>query len=182
MMNHQDLVHEAELRLNPLRAHHAASLKCRRGCSSCCTDITVLPVEWYAIELAIGRDAFESRNDDPEKCPFVARNGACGIYGVRPLICRIHGLPLSYPLEEYDNQGKRIMLDPPNRHVLWCDLNFLGVDKFEPDFSEDDVFDMVWFHQELEILNERFLRSEVGGTYGTGEVLSLRDQVNLRPL
>lgn len=181
-MNHQDLIEEVEQRLAPLRARHAGSLVCHRGCSSCCTDITVLPVEWHAIELAIGSAALGPRNDNPEKCPFVEPDGACGIYSARPLICRIHGLPLSYPVEEYDDSGERIRRNPPSRHVLWCDLNFAGVDKFEPGFPEDEIFDMVWFDRRIEDINNLFLRSQAGKIYGAGQVLSLRDQVSLRPL
>ncbi len=180
-MNHQDFVQEVERRLIPLRARHAESLRCRRGCSSCCTDVTLLPVEWHAIEVASGPDAHRASNDEPDRCPYLTGNGmcngVCGIYAARPLICRVHGLPLSYPLEEYDFTGRRILHNPPDRHVLWCDLNFPGVDKFEPVFSEEEVFDMVWLHRELDELNGRFLRTEAGAAYKDGTLLSLRDQV-----
>jgi Fe-S-cluster containining protein len=30
------------------------------------------------------------------RCAFLEADGACGIYGLRPLVCRSHGLPLQF--------------------------------------------------------------------------------------
>jgi hypothetical protein len=140
-------------------------------------------VEWHALTTRLGLTRLGPRNGYEQKCPFLvyenaeaqtADEGYCGIYEARPLICRVHGLPLSYPLEEYNIHGKKIDHDPPVRHIIWCDLNFTGVDRFEPPFSHDSVFDMVWMQELLDELNNNFLESPEGAAYIPGQPLSLR--------
>lgn len=170
-------VAEVDRCVQHLRSIHAESMCCRRGCSSCCTDINVPPLEWYAIEKRVGAGHAAAGNDKLDTCPFLEDN-ACGIYEMRPLICRIHGLPLAYPLEEYDERGTLIVRDPPAKHVLWCDLNFAGRDKFDPGFAEEgEVFDMVKHYQRLDGLNRRFIATVAGRKYVISSQVSLREAV-----
>ena len=49
------------------------------------------------------------------RCPLLADDGTCLVYGYRPMTCRLHGLPL------VDLSGEVF-------HDEWCSLNFTGED------------------------------------------------------
>jgi Fe-S-cluster containining protein len=90
---HADIDREAR-RLNVL---HAAQIRCRKGCSSCCVDeLTVFEVEaehirgHHAELLATGTPHAEGA------CAFLDELGACRIYAERPYVCRSQGLPLRW--------------------------------------------------------------------------------------
>ena len=79
-------------------------ITCSEGCSSCCTAITLFPVEAAALNAAL-----EALPDDKgtairrhvaahaegERCPLL-EDHRCLLYAARPIICRTHGLPIIY--------------------------------------------------------------------------------------
>lgn len=79
-------------------------ITCSEGCSSCCTAITLFPVEAAALHAAL-----EALPDDKgaairrqvaahaegERCPLL-EDHRCLLYAARPIICRTHGLPIIY--------------------------------------------------------------------------------------
>jgi Fe-S-cluster containining protein len=154
--------------------HYRPHLQCRRGCYYCCDPITILP-----IEIAALRDwLHENGTPDPEslggppddplpRCHFLGRDGACTVYGGRPIICRTHGLPLSYREYEYDMLGDEIDPLHPHYSELWCELNFTAV----PDDEVGNLFDaggkinMHLINEELERLNELFLATDAGSEF-----------------
>lgn len=79
-------------------------ITCSEGCSSCCTAITLFPVEAAALNAAL--DALPAdratairlhvaEHADDERCPLLS-NHRCLLYAARPVICRTHGLPIMY--------------------------------------------------------------------------------------
>jgi Fe-S-cluster containining protein len=79
-------------------------ITCSEGCSSCCTAISLFPVEAAALKAAleampadearaIRRHVAEHAGD--ERCPLLSRH-RCLLYAARPIICRTHGLPILY--------------------------------------------------------------------------------------
>ena len=82
----------------------AGQITCFEGCSSCCTQITVFPVEAAALNAALDvlptdqGSAIRRHVDDHaegERCPLLHQS-RCLIYQTRPIICRTHGLPIVY--------------------------------------------------------------------------------------
>ena len=74
----------------------APALHCRPGCDACCQrELSVLPLELYAIRCALDRCTLVS---EPVPVPGVPcpllDDRCCSIYPHRPIICRTHGLPL----------------------------------------------------------------------------------------
>lgn len=77
---------------------------CEKGCCSCCTsDFEVSIAEYFAIlnyiGIRYGRDSIRRISEQAKlslnspMCIFVDRtDGSCGIYEVRPLLCRKYGL------------------------------------------------------------------------------------------
>jgi uncharacterized protein len=93
-------------------------ITCSKGCSACCTAITLFPVEAAALAAALdalpGEEAEEIRRHaaehaEGERCPLL-REHLCLLYGARPIICRTHGLPIIYGT----GQERRIDYCPRN--------------------------------------------------------------------
>ena len=85
-----------------LSARHDARLKCKLGCSACCTDgLTVFDIEAERIREGIG-DALRGARPSVVGCAFLDEQGGCRIYAVRPYVCKTQGLPLRW----FDDAGE----------------------------------------------------------------------------
>lgn len=82
----------------------SSQITCSEGCSSCCTEITLFPVEAAALRAALEAlpDAQRSvilrhvaAHAGEERCPLLEEH-RCLLYAARPIICRTHGLPIIY--------------------------------------------------------------------------------------
>lgn len=93
---------------------HQKNLSCKKGCTYCCMNISVLPIEFYAIGKMLKRSKKRIKLNRHKRCAFL-QDKLCMIYEFRPVICRTHGLPLSH----------RDSHDPNRMNVSICDLNFL---------------------------------------------------------
>ncbi len=85
-------------------AFHDAFIKkfkktnCKKGCSDCCEEISVVPLEFHYLKNEIeGSDIRIEKGLG--RCPFLKDN-LCQIYELRPLMCITQGLPLIMPDEE----------------------------------------------------------------------------------
>ncbi|MBF9014540.1 MULTISPECIES: YkgJ family cysteine cluster protein [unclassified Oceanispirochaeta] len=149
-------------RLNKLYDEY---MVCRKGCADCCTDLSVLPLEWYALNQARENEApvHIPEKNDPGRCSMLV-NDSCLLYPFRPLICRTHGLPLLYMIEEYNLEGQRSNQDEPEWQISWCDLNFTEVteETMEDLFDPEDVLNMEEWNTRLKSLNQDFLECEEG--------------------
>lgn len=160
-----------------LAATHADQIACKAGCSSCCTDLSLFPVEaaalgtWF-LSLTTGKQN-EIRHESTEAsgpCPLL-RNSLCLLYEGRPLICRTHGFPLMLRGDD----GERIDC---------CRLNFTAS---EATLLGEAVLDLDALNEGLASINSIFLH-ELGWDDLAGERLSLLDAIGepflarLRPL
>lgn len=142
-----DLIRRIDENTKRLTALHGEAITCRPGCTGCCVNLTVFPVEFHAIRLVmiragvhIGPEAFDPAAD----CGFL-QDGRCRIYPFRPIICRTHGLPILY-LD--DTSGE------PAWNVSFCELNFPGREAIE--FTEDTLLDIEDINGELGRTNQAF--------------------------
>jgi uncharacterized protein len=102
--NYKQLITRVDALCTAIAATLGEQITCSAGCSSCCTSITVFPVEAAAM-----REALESLPDQQveeicrhitehaggERCPLLLHH-RCLLYDARPIICRTHGLPIVY--------------------------------------------------------------------------------------
>lgn len=79
-------------------------ITCSEGCSGCCTEITIFPVEAAVLNAALEALPDARRNAilrhvaaqaGGERCPLL-EDHRCLLYTARPIICRTHGLPIIY--------------------------------------------------------------------------------------
>jgi len=102
--NYKQLTARVDALCNAIAASLGEQITCSEGCSSCCTSITVFPVEAAAMREALkslpDNQAEEIRRHiseqaGKERCPLLL-NHRCLLYEARPIICRTHGLPIIY--------------------------------------------------------------------------------------
>ena len=126
--NYTQLLEKVDLMFHDIESRHPDKFSCARGCFGCCKpSLTVSHVEAsrirdWLIANPKTMEMIQSRADmlnDPNFCSMLNREGACAIYEARPLICRSHGLPVSWA--EQDSAG----VTKEYRDV--CPLNFAGV-------------------------------------------------------
>ena len=109
--NYKQLTTRVDALCNAIESALGERITCSEGCSSCCTSITVFPVEAAAM-----REALENLPDqqpeeirrhiaehaDDERCPLLLHH-RCMLYDARPIICRTHGLPIIYTTDGQRN-------------------------------------------------------------------------------
>ena len=109
--NYKKLTTRVDALCNAISVSLGEHLTCSAGCSSCCTSITVFPVEAAAMRESlenlpdqqaekIRRHIAEHAED--ERCPLLLHH-RCMLYEARPIICRTHVLPIIYTLEGQRN-------------------------------------------------------------------------------
>lgn len=141
MQEYDNLRDKVDAQFEQIFNKHQREMECDKGCHDCCApDLSVTQVEAEMIKsfLIARPDRIENINkliqSNPHKntrCEFLAADGLCSIYEVRPLICRSHGAPILVQID-----AKREGLDA-------CPKNF------KKGMSMLDVGD--WIH--LETLN-----------------------------
>ena len=138
---------------------HCKHIACKAGCSDCCTDLTVSPVEYAAIlqdlkEAGVRPQAIP--HDPAAACAFL-KGGLCGLYRFRPLICRTHGLPVAF-LNDDGEEGE----GPPQVNVSFCPKNFTEAEPEDLDFGPENTLGLDGLNEELAEINARY-RQEAGG-------------------
>lgn len=121
--NYRHLVARIDALCHGIEAVLREHITCSEGCSSCCTAVTLFPVEAAALKgaldslpaeeaAAIRRHVAEHAAD--ERCPLLDRH-RCLLYGARPIICRTHGLPIMYTQDDQQH------VDCCPRNLEQCD-------------------------------------------------------------
>ena len=148
IQRYYNLIRRTDGEARRLTLLHGDAISCRPGCTACCANLTVFPVEFHAIHLAMTRagikldvDAFDSS----AACGFLLGD-RCRIYPFRPIICRTHGLPILYLSEPSDG---------PVWEVSFCELNFAGSEHLE--FTDDTLLNIEQVNEELSRINRDFL-------------------------
>ena len=108
---YQRFLKQADQHFSDIKKSNPASFRCTRGCHECCLpDLTILTLEAASIvQYLLDHPELIDRlrtleQEDPhqgKRCSFLNKEGACGIYPVRPFICRSHGAPIAIAHEDY---------------------------------------------------------------------------------
>jgi Fe-S-cluster containining protein len=130
-----------------LETIHRDAIQCKQGCTHCCVNLTVWPVEFFAIAEDLGAAGIKPVFDPTAACGFL-KDGLCQIYAFRPIICRTHGLPLVYLDDEQDE---------PAYGVTFCEKNFQEAD--DSAFGPDNTLDMDAVNQALAHLQAAFVET-----------------------
>lgn len=133
---------EIDRQIERLTALYQQHLACRRGCCECCINLTVWPVEFFAILQDLQTAGIRIAPNPNADCVFL-NNGLCALYPFRPIICRTHGLPLAYLSEQDDGW-----------QVWFCQKNFVDAD--DTAFDADSVLNMEQINQHLAELQAAF--------------------------
>ncbi len=87
--------------IHSIEKNNKGRINCKKGCFSCCKD----NLEVFGIEAEYIRKNQSAllKNNSPASigaCAFLDEEGGCRIYDARPFVCRTHGVPISYLVEE----------------------------------------------------------------------------------
>lgn len=157
------LLSEIDKHTATLEEVHHKHMKCKNGCSMCCIDFSVFPVEFYFIlnELKNENIKLDKREDlSNEVCAFL-RNHSCIIYQQRPIMCRTHGLPLLYANDEGEYE------------LSACELNFTDFD-FE-DFTPENTLPQDKYNSKLFLLNREFIAEFTEQNYGELDLIPMKE-------
>ncbi len=111
MTHYEALLAKVDTLFSQIQERHPQSFHCQAGCHSCCKPkITVNALEaewlrWQLSKLPENQKAALLANEKQnpfrgERCAFLQASGDCGIYELRPIVCRSHGAPLQFKEEE----------------------------------------------------------------------------------
>ena len=159
-----DLIQRIDANAKRLTTLHGGAITCRPGCTTCCVNLTVFPVELHAIQLAITRAGvtLDTGAFDPSATCGFLHNDLCRIYPFRPIICRTHGLPILF----LDDRSE------PTWEVSFCELNFKENERLE--FTDDSLLNIEDINTELARINLDFstMGHKGGGKHPTRIPLS----------
>ena len=142
-----------DLKISDILSFHKENIICKKRCSGCCTAITLLPVEFFAIQQKLEKNFLKNLKQPNSKtqkqnCIFLA-DSICEIYESRPIICRTQGLPLLYFSDELENYT-----------ISFCDKNFTSCNE-DFEFNTEYSIDLDKLNSSLYKLNKNFMK-EIG--------------------
>lgn len=149
----------------------SGQITCSEGCSSCCTSITLFPVEAAVLQAALAelpaprQDAIRrhaAAHAGGERCPLL-EDHRCLLYSARPIICRTHGFPIIY------TEGSE-------RKVDCCPLN-LG--EGEAPLSGSTIIDLDRLNTLLVAVNALYLSQ--ADASGLPERLTIAEALKVKP-
>lgn len=151
------LIEKLDARIEELQNFQTKHIACKKGCAACCMNFGVLPIEYYAILQAIGKQHVNIQTDTA--CKFLCNN-ACTIYAHRPIICRTQGLANVYFNDETDVWELSV-----------CEQNFTNVsDDF---FTEENCFNMDEINERLAEINQEFLEANKEKLHQTSALINV---------
>lgn len=130
---------------------HSSDITCHPGCAVCCINLTVFPVEFFAILEDLKKSSVRQGDfcfDTSAPCGFLDEKGLCRIYHFRPIICRTHGLPILFLNDSQED---------PAWEISYCEFNFRN--KTDIEFTNDTLLDIEIINAELNRLNNTFVSS-----------------------
>ena len=148
LRNYRQLVARVDELCARIEGDFREGIVCRLGCDGCCRHLSLFPVEAAALAAEIRERTREAAEDGP--CPLL-KDGACLLYGARPLICRTHGLPLL---------GRR----DGERFIDYCPENFKGMESL----PASAIIDLETLNATLAAVNRLFVK-ESGGDEARAE-------------
>lgn len=156
--HYRQLLKRVDEKFSEIYEAHKPQFQCGRGCFGCCrSGLTITNVEAEHIRHWLNEhpdalpailEADKAPHHGDKFCKFLAADGSCLIYEVRPIVCRSHGAPLLVPA--LDDSGE---LDGDV-----CPLNFKDFDLGNlgaKDWIRVDTLNTILVRVDLEFDKER---------------------------
>lgn len=133
--NYKQLTAKIDALCREIESALGEQFTCSEGCSSCCTTITLFPVEAAALRDALdtlpGQEAefirqHVAQHASGERCPLLSHHH-CLLYNARPIICRTHGLPVIYT-EDQQHKSDCCPYNMTETETI-CGTNVVDLDK-----------------------------------------------------
>ncbi len=158
--HYQQLVARVEVLGQTIAQRYPTQLTCHAGCDGCCyQQLSVFAVEAHHLAQAVAALSPAARAhlaarvqqadnpwqvlDVPQPCVLL-EHGRCSLYAHRPLICRIHGFPIT----------SRMIEPPDGLQRDCCPLNFTDLPL--PEIAAQAVYNLDVVNQTLVAINHLF--------------------------
>lgn len=166
--NYQALVAKVDSLCATVQRDFAEQISCRAGCSCCCREISLFPVEAAALLAALAgvpreaaaKIALTAEADEGGSCPLLA-DGLCLVYASRPIICRTHGLPVLVKIAEKNK-------------VDFCPENFQGVESL----PGQAIINLDVLNHALVAINALFIEKTAAPLLKSGQRQSISALIN----
>ncbi len=176
MLNHfesyMNLVQKIDILSDKLSLIHNNNILCCEKCCDCCINLSIFPVEFYAIKqqlISNNINLSEIFFDANSSCGFL-KKALCQIYEFRPIICRTHGLPIVFYNED---------LEEPEYSVSFCDKNFRNADLETFVFDEENTLNIDEINGELYSLNLKFINDFKEISYAPTDRIPLKQLLEI---
>ncbi|MFK8136895.1 MAG: YkgJ family cysteine cluster protein [Bdellovibrionales bacterium] len=154
-VNYKQLLQKVDEHFRTVSEKYPNDFQCRSGCHSCCVPkLSVSRIEREYIKNSLSKsqlDEIEVLSDEnpfnDTRCSLLKANGECSIYESRPIICRSHGAPIKFWLE-----NSNPTVDEPSMDV--CYLNFK--DKKLSDLDPSDILNIDTLNKILSAINIQY--------------------------
>ncbi|MBF0259649.1 MAG: YkgJ family cysteine cluster protein [Desulfamplus sp.] len=177
LRNYKLLIERVDDWLIKIEREFTPHMQCRPGCSGCCRNLTVYPVEAFSMSTYLkidtasymddvsGMDDVGSRDDNKigeEHCVFLNQD-LCMIYPVRPLICRTHGYPIAVrsDMEIVSKATQRLYCDADTSkdiRIDHCPKNFQDIT-----LNREHLLDLEHLNTMLFSINSLFVKEFYAG-------------------
>ncbi|MCL2294009.1 MAG: YkgJ family cysteine cluster protein [Spirochaetes bacterium] len=155
-----------DAKISDILSFYKTDILCKKGCSGCCTGISLFSVEFFAIKSVLGQE--DERKTGKSNCPdnllkyltlpessetewnpdcVFLENSICTIYEARPIICRTQGLPLLYFSDKLENYT-----------ISYCEKNFTSCNE-DFEFNTEYAIDLDRLNSSLLKLNKEFMEA-----------------------
>ena len=166
---YRQLIGKIDAVAQKLTSIHADHITCAQQCCSCCTNISVWPVEFYSILDQLRQAGITNLTfDENATCGFLKDN-LCQLYQFRPIICRTHGLPIVFRNDD---------TDPPEYSVSFCEKNFTAIDPQSFEFNSENTLNIDDLNYELCTINQAFIDEHPEKQFTEKTRIELRELIN----
>lgn len=151
--SYKKLLQKVDEKFRAIQSKFAKDMQCNKGCHQCCVpDIRVMRIEKENIKVYLQKNPDllaklqQLASENPFKgarCSFLAKDGSCMIYPVRPVVCRSHGAPIKISLDDIASDVTDV-----------CPLNFKG--KNINNLAEQDLIRLNTLNTILAAVNEQY--------------------------
>lgn len=173
--NYTQLLDKVDAMFETVMSRNESQFACQQGCYGCCkSGLSVSHIEASRIRewLENQKDILNKIQDDSRMmvderfCPLLDRQGLCSIYEVRPMICRSHGMPVSWAP---DVEGGAPMAETMEQRDV-CPLNFRDVDLKA--LSPSDVLSLDKLNRLLSLIDRHFDESQAGMRFKLSDIIN----------
>ena len=161
--NYRQLLQRVDDKFQEIVGRRPDQYSCKAGCFACCrSGLTVTNIEkehiksWLLSHPALIQELKKLQDDPPHagaQCRLLNKDGRCTIYPVRPIVCRSHGAPIRFKVN--DGSGETAL------DVCPLNLENISLDQL----AADENINLETLNAILSVIDRHFDAENAGNRY-----------------